>query len=60
MSPHDLRYTCGSIMLSSGASIKDTQDFLGHEDAKTTLKFYTGTTPETLRKASENLALALE
>lgn len=59
MSPHDLRHTCGSLMLSSGASIKDTQDFLGHEDAKTTLKFYAGTTPETLRKASENLVSAL-
>lgn len=60
VSPHDLRHTCGSLMLASGeASIKDTQDFLGHEDAKTTLKFYAGTTPETLRKAAEGLAAVL-
>lgn len=60
VSPHDLRHTCGSLMLASGASIKDTQDFLGHEDAKTTLKFYAGTTPETLRKAADGLAAALQ
>ena len=60
VSPHDLRHTCGSLMLASGeAFIKDTQDFLGHEDAKTTLKFYAGTTPETLRKAAEGLAAVL-
>ena len=60
VSPHDLRHTCGSLMLASGeASIKDTQDFLGHEDAKTTLKFYAGTTPETLRKAADGLAAVL-
>ena len=60
VSPHDLRHTCGSLMLASGeASIKDIQDFLGHEDAKTTLKFYAGTTPETLRKAAEGLAAVL-
>ena len=60
VSPHDLRHTCGSLMLASGATIKDTQDFLGHEDAKTTLKFYAGTTPETLRKAADGLAAVLE
>ncbi len=60
MSPHDLRHTCGALMLSSGASIKDVQDFLGHEDAKTTLKFYTGTTPNTLKKALNNLVSSIQ
>ena len=55
VSPHDLRHTCGSLMLMSGASIKDTQDFLGHEDAKTTLSFYTSSSPESLRKAADSL-----
>lgn len=60
ISPHDLRHTAGSLMLASGASIKDTQDYLGHEDAKTTLRFYAGTTPESLRKAADGLATLLE
>lgn len=60
MSPHDLRHTCGSLMLMSGASIKDTQSFLGHSNAQTTLAFYTGSTPDSLRNASDILAKALE
>lgn len=59
VSPHDLRHTCGSLLLMSGASIKDTQDILGHEDAKTTLTFYAGTTMESLRKASDSLSEVL-
>ena len=56
VSPHDLRHTCGSLLLMSGATIKDTQDTLGHEDAKTTLQFYAGSSPESLRKAADGLA----
>jgi integrase len=59
VSPHDLRHTCGSLMLMSGATVKDVQDYLGHEDPKTTLKFYAGTTPESLRKAADGLANVL-
>ncbi len=55
VSPHDLRHTCGTLLLMSGATIKDTQDFLGHEDAKTTLAFYAASSPESLRKAAEGL-----
>ena len=56
VSPHDLRHTCGTLLLMSGATIKDTQDFLGHEDAKTTLAFYAASSPESLRKAAEGLS----
>lgn len=59
VSPHDLRHTCGSLLLMSGASIKDTQDILGHEDAKTTLTLDAGTTMESLRKASDSLSEVL-
>ena len=59
-SPHDLRHTCGTHFLASGATIKETQDFLRHEDAKTTLKFYAGTTPESLRKAADRMAASME
>ncbi len=60
VSPHDLRHTAGSLMLASGATIKDVQDTLGHADPSTTLKFYAGTTPESLRKAADGLAALLE
>lgn len=60
VSPHDLRHTCGSLMIMSGATIKDVQDTLGHADPATTLRFYAGNTPESLRKAADSLAAILE
>lgn len=60
VSPHDLRHTAGSLMLAAGVSVKDVQDTLGHADPSTTLKFYAGTTPESLRKAADGLAAILE
>ena len=59
MSPHDLRHTCGSLMLEAGVNLKAVQQFLGHEDAETTLKFYAGVVAESLRKAGDSLANAL-
>ncbi|MBD5094312.1 MAG: tyrosine-type recombinase/integrase [Subdoligranulum sp.] len=59
-SPHDLRHTCGSLMLESGASVKMVQMFLGHEDPETTLRFYAGTNAESLRAASNVLSATLE
>lgn len=40
MSPHDLRHTCATLMLSSGADIKSIQEILGHTNSSTTLNFY--------------------
>lgn len=40
MSPHDLRHTCASLLLQSGADVKSVQDILGHANASTTLNFY--------------------
>lgn len=59
VSPHDLRHSCASLLLMSGASVKDTQDFMGHADAGTTLKYYVATTDERLAKAANALADAL-
>lgn len=42
MSPHDLRHTCATLMLSSGADIKSIQEILGHTNSITTLNFYVG------------------
>lgn len=59
VSPHDLRHTCGSLLLESGANLKAVQAFLGHEDASTTLRFYAGVDADSLKKAADSLASAL-
>ena len=38
---HDLRHTAGSILVNQGHTIKQVQEFLGHEKASTTLDIYT-------------------
>ena len=53
MSPHDLRHTCASILLQSGADIKSVQDILGHTDAATTLNFYVRSNIESMRTSTE-------
>ena len=59
VSPHDLRHTCATLLLSNGASVKETQTILGHADASTTLRFYCGTDMDALKTASDKLARAL-
>jgi len=54
MSPHDLRHTCASLLLQSGADIKSVQDILGHADASTTLNFYVKSDMSNMRKATAN------
>lgn len=38
--PHDLRHTAASLMIASGATIKDVQAALGHASATMTLDLY--------------------
>ena len=52
MSPHDLRHTCASLLLQSGADIKSVQDILGHADASTTLNFYVRSDMDAMRGAT--------
>ena len=56
VSPHDLRHSCTSLLLSSGADIKSVQEILGHADASTTLNFYVKTDLKQMRTATEKCA----
>ena len=37
---HELRHTAGSLLLEQGASVKQVQEYLGHESASTTMDIY--------------------
>ncbi len=55
VSPHDLRHTAATLAIDSGASIKQVQKLLGHRDAATTLKFYTGITDKVQRQTVDGI-----
>ncbi|AER47933.1 tyrosine integrase [Mycobacterium phage Lucky2013] len=40
ITPHDLRHTCASLAISSGANVKAVQNLLGHATAVMTLDLY--------------------
>ena len=54
--PHDLRATCASLLIDSGASVKDVQNHLGHADSVTTMAIYARIRPG----RSEDLASRMD
>ncbi len=58
---HDLRHSCASLLLASGVSLKEIQDWLGHSDYSTTANIYShleyGAKVKSANKIAENLSL---
>lgn len=52
---HDLRHTQATLLLESGANIKDVQERLRHENIQTTLQIYSHVSEERKRETIENL-----
>lgn len=56
ITPHGFRHTHCSLLFEAGASIKEVQERLGHEDIKTTMNIYTHVTDNVKEKTAEKFA----
>jgi integrase len=53
---HDLRHTCASLGVASGANVKQVQEMLGHSSAMLTLDRYSHLFPSQHEALADNLA----
>lgn len=54
LSPHSLRHTYATNLITSGVDVKTTAALLGHGDTSTTLEIYSHATNESKKKAMTN------
>ena len=54
LSPHSLRHTYATNLITSGIDVTTTAALLGHGDTSTTLAIYSHATPESKNKAMKN------
>ena len=52
---HDLRHTCASLLVGSGASPKTVQSWLGHSDLRLTMNTYTHAYAQDAEQAAQRL-----
>ena len=60
MVPHDLRHTAASLMIRSGATVKDVQNQLGHASAKMTLDLYGHWWDDSIDDVADRMEAALQ
>ena len=56
---HDLRHSCGSLLLDLGYSIKDIQGWLGHSNYQTTANIYVHSDPKNRKNMIDSISNAL-
>ena len=57
---YDLRHMAGSLPLASGATVKQVQEFLGHEQASTTMDIYAHTDAKSRRETAHIIETTLK
>ena len=60
LSPHDLRHSCATLLLASGADIKSVQEIMGHKNIQTTLDIYADATEEAKKESMVRLSEKLD
>lgn len=56
ITPHGFRHTHCSLLFEAGATIKEVQERLGHEDIKTTMNIYAHVTKEVKEQTAKKFA----
>lgn len=56
---HELRHTAGSLLLTQGLSVKQIQEYLGHEKAATTLDIYSHLSVEGRKESAQTMGEVL-